>query len=236
MTEWDRCRPWIEAALPYTDDTHTIEDVEAALGRNEMALFPLQRSAFVCEVINYPRLKDLHIFLAGGDLEELKSAEPLLHKAATALGCSRISIAGRLGWARAVGGWNRKWLVLIKTIAKSDNAPDWAVAALKYAGGTHSIKDLKALFLANQTTMISCGKSALICEVKNYPRKRALHVFLAGGLLGEIMSISDTLDSVAQLLDCSSISIAGRTGWGPTLKEFGYRPWGFCLSKDVIHV
>ena len=31
MTEWERCRPWIEAALIYADGTHSIEDIAAGI-------------------------------------------------------------------------------------------------------------------------------------------------------------------------------------------------------------
>ena len=119
-SDWERCRPWIAAALPYAGGTHAIEDVEDELVRGRLALLAGQRSAMLCEVRNYPRLRALHIFLAGGDLAELKSFNPMMDDAARTLGCSRISIAGRPGWERALRdlGYQKNWTVLSKEIEK----------------------------------------------------------------------------------------------------------------------
>lgn len=114
--EWERCKPWIEAALPYTGGTHAIADIEAEMRRGHLALLAGQNSAMLCEVRNYPRMRALHIFLAGGDLMELKSFDPMIDSAARSLGCSRISIAGRHGWERALSdlGYRKRWTVLSK--------------------------------------------------------------------------------------------------------------------------
>ena len=116
--EWERCKPWIEAALPYTGGTHTIEDLEREILSGRMALIPRKRSAFVVELIVYPRLKALHIFLAGGDLTELKAFDPHMDQIARSLGCSRVTIAGRKGFARALKalGFHEKWTILAKDI------------------------------------------------------------------------------------------------------------------------
>jgi hypothetical protein len=115
---WQRCKPWIEAALPHTGGTHTIEDVERDIMSGRMALIPRERSAFVVELIAYPRLRALHIFLAGGDLSELKSFDPHMDRIARSLGCSRVTIAGRKGFARALKdlGFREKWTVLAKDV------------------------------------------------------------------------------------------------------------------------
>jgi hypothetical protein len=116
--QWRRCRQWIEAALPYTGGTHTIEDLERDILSGRMALIPRERSAFMVELIVYPRLKALHIFLAGGDLTELKAFDPHMDEIARSLGCSRVTIAGRKGFARALKdlGFREKWTVLAKDI------------------------------------------------------------------------------------------------------------------------
>jgi hypothetical protein len=118
QSDWERCRPWIEAALPYAGGTHTIQDIEIELRRGHLALMAGQKSAMLCEVRNYPRLCALHIFLAGGDLKELKSFNAMMDNAARNLGCSRISIAGRHGWERALNdlGYKKRWTVLSKEI------------------------------------------------------------------------------------------------------------------------
>lgn len=55
------------------------------------------------ECIDYPQCRDLHIFLAGGNLGELKHwYAHEAPKAARALGCNRITLSGRRGWVRAL--------------------------------------------------------------------------------------------------------------------------------------
>ena len=104
--------------MPYTGGTHTIEDVEDAINGGRMGLIALERSAFVIEVHAYPRLRALHIFLAGGDLDELRSCDARMDATAKALGCSRITIAGRRGFVRTLKdlGYRERWSVLAKEI------------------------------------------------------------------------------------------------------------------------
>jgi hypothetical protein len=118
IEEWDRCRGWIEAALPFAGGTHTIGDVREAVEAGRALLLAGKSSAMVCEVQAYPRSKSFHIWLAGGDLDELRSAQPQLEDFARRLGCSRISIAGRRGWVRAIEdlGYEEKFTTIVKEI------------------------------------------------------------------------------------------------------------------------
>ncbi len=95
MTPWERCKPWIESALPYTGGAYAIADIENEMRANRMALMAGERSAMVIEIRQYPRFRDFHIFLAGGDLKELLKFHEVAHDAARLLGCKRISTGGR---------------------------------------------------------------------------------------------------------------------------------------------
>jgi hypothetical protein len=117
--EWRRCKRWIEAALPYACGTHTIEDLEREIWSGRLTLIALARSALIVEIIAYPRLRALHIFLAGGDLGELKAfVDGAMPELARLNRCSRITIAGRKGFSRALRdiGFEEKWVVLTKEI------------------------------------------------------------------------------------------------------------------------
>jgi len=100
MTEWERSKAWIEAALIFSGGTHAIEDVERGIAERKMMLISGKRSALVFMLIEAPRIKTFHIFLAGGDLSELRSLNGFLDELAKAYSCKRITIAGRGGWAR----------------------------------------------------------------------------------------------------------------------------------------
>jgi hypothetical protein len=49
----------------------------------------------------------MHLFLAGGDLDELKGMVPMWQSWARFNNCSKVTLAGRRGWERALKdqGW-----------------------------------------------------------------------------------------------------------------------------------
>lgn len=104
MDDFERARPWLEAALEYCHGTHTLEDIKQAIADKSMLLVTGPNCAMVYEVLTFPNFKVLHGFLCGGELEELKSFDPYLQELAKTLGCSRVTIAGRPGWVRALKG------------------------------------------------------------------------------------------------------------------------------------
>lgn len=58
------------------------------------------RCAMVTEVVNRPRT--IHVWLAGGDLQEIVSLIPGIEAWARMMGCSEATIEGRKGWARVL--------------------------------------------------------------------------------------------------------------------------------------
>jgi len=117
-SEFDRCKKWIEAALEYSGGTHTIEDIRAGVMADRFALLPLENCALVVERTEYPRKHALHVFLAGGDLQEIKSTDQNLVRMAKLLGCARIDISGRRGWVRALRdiGYFERWVTVSKDV------------------------------------------------------------------------------------------------------------------------
>jgi hypothetical protein len=117
-TEWARCGDWISAALEYTGEppTHTLEDVRDEVLSGRFQFWPGARSAVVTEIAQYPRVKAVRIFLAGGDLSELQLIETEICDWAKHIECSRVEIAGRAGWQRALPGYVRASTWLAKDI------------------------------------------------------------------------------------------------------------------------
>ena len=114
-----RCRTYIEAALEYSQGTHTFADIAAGLLSGRYQLWAGQNSAVVTEIIVYPRMRDLHYFLAGGDLDELKEIRPRIEDWGRKNGCSRVSLAGRPGWAKTFlkdEGYEPAWFILKKDL------------------------------------------------------------------------------------------------------------------------
>jgi hypothetical protein len=118
---WKRCIPIIESALQYSGGTHNIDDIERAITTKTMQFWPGAQSAVITEIQVYPRLKALHYFLAGGNLEELARMRPIIEHWAESIGCQRVTLAGRRGWIRsflADEGYQEKWAVMSKELKK----------------------------------------------------------------------------------------------------------------------
>lgn len=114
-----KCRKYIEDALEYSAGTHTFNDIAAGVLSGKFQLWPNHNSAVVTEIVVYPQLKDLHFFLAGGNLDELKAMRPLIEQWGKSIGCTRVSLAGRKGWERTFlkdEGYEPKWFILSKEL------------------------------------------------------------------------------------------------------------------------
>lgn len=119
FAELARCRQWIESALEYAGGTHKFDDIAAGVLSNRFQLWPNHNSAVVTEIVVYPQLKDLHYFLAGGNLDELKAMRPVIEDWAKSVGCTRVTLAGRKGWERTFlkdEGYMPEWFVLSKEL------------------------------------------------------------------------------------------------------------------------
>lgn len=109
-------RKYIEDALEYTKGTHTLDDIWNGVVRGDFQFWPGDKSAVITEIQIYPQTKVMHIFLAGGDLEELLQMEKSVRAYAQTIGCNSMSISGRRGWLRIFerDGWKE----VCTTIAK----------------------------------------------------------------------------------------------------------------------
>ena len=119
LDELNRLRQQVESALEYSEGTHTFDDIAQGIASNRFQLWPAVNSVVVTEIIVYPRIKNLHYFLAGGDLDELKLMRPYIERWGKSLGCTRVTLAGRQGWAKTFlrdEGYEPKWFILSKNL------------------------------------------------------------------------------------------------------------------------
>ena len=119
FSELNRCRKWIEDALEYSGGTHTFDDIAGGVLEGRFHLWYGENSAIVTEIVVYPQLKDLHFFLAGGNLDELRQMTPAIEAWGKSAGCSRVSLAGRKGWERTFlkqDGYEPQWFILSKEL------------------------------------------------------------------------------------------------------------------------
>lgn len=116
MTELERCKPWIEAALEYAGGTHLFEDIEEMLGRGVLQLWPAPKGCIITEIIAFPRKRVLNVFLGGGELEQIMEMHKDVISWAKAQNCEALTMSGRMGWIKPLKaqGWKRQHAAYIK--------------------------------------------------------------------------------------------------------------------------
>jgi hypothetical protein len=118
--QWARCRPWIEAALPYGGGFFEIADVEAMIADGDAIFWPGEGCAIVTQFWTMPRTRVLNFWLAGGDMAEIVGVlRPRIEQFAAANGCGAVVIAGRKGWQRVLRphGHIPLWTAYMKELA-----------------------------------------------------------------------------------------------------------------------
>ena len=115
-----RLRPQIEAALAYSGDTptHTFMDIVQGIEEARFQGWYGKNSVLITEVKLYPQSRTVHIFLAGGDLEETIALQELVVEWGKMIGANQMSLCGRKGWKRALKkhGWGNELTVLRREI------------------------------------------------------------------------------------------------------------------------
>jgi len=114
--EFERCADYIQAALVYAGHSHTLQDVWQAITNKQAAFFPLEKSAIVVEIVDYPQRATCRIWLAGGGMEERIVAEKNAHDWARELGCDSMEIIGRKGWERQLKDYKPTATILVKDL------------------------------------------------------------------------------------------------------------------------
>ena len=102
--EWARCAGWLQAALERAPPTHTLDDVKVEVRCGNAKFWHGRASAAITQIEVSPRTKALTVWLAGGDLAELRDEMlPRAEAFAREQGCRFVAVTGRPGWARALG-------------------------------------------------------------------------------------------------------------------------------------
>ena len=114
--DWRRAQPHVIAALKHGGDTHDPHDVLDMILGGSAALFVGEGSAVVAQEIKLPTGRQLHFWLAAGDLDELVEIERDVEQAARERGINKMSIIGRRGWRAKLDGFREVGVVLTKEI------------------------------------------------------------------------------------------------------------------------
>lgn len=115
---FERCRGWLDDALKSSRlRTHDLDHVWSALVSGECQLWPKMNSVALTQIQNYPTGKRVMcIWLAGGDVRELKATHVAIENFARAGGCEAILITGRRGWMKSLGGYHEDATSIVKEL------------------------------------------------------------------------------------------------------------------------
>jgi hypothetical protein len=91
-----KVRSLLAAALEHAHGTHTVDDVLEGVGKGELQIWIGDRSLAVTEILRFPRMRALNVFLGAGEIAELRACLPGLRAWARGAGCSRLMWSGRL--------------------------------------------------------------------------------------------------------------------------------------------
>lgn len=87
------------------------------IGEGNAQFWPLKNSVIVTEIVSYPAGRSVRFWLAGGDLDELLYAEPVVTRwAKEEYGCTRCEIIGRKGWTKKLSDYKAAAVLLTKEI------------------------------------------------------------------------------------------------------------------------
>ena len=116
--ELERCREWIESALAFSGGTHEFSDIVEGIHSLRYQFWAAERGCAVTEIIVYPRKRVLHVFLAGGEMDQILDMESSAAEFARQQNCHGMSLAGRKGWSKVLKdyGWNEAFTTLSKEL------------------------------------------------------------------------------------------------------------------------
>jgi hypothetical protein len=100
--EFDRCWPWLEAAVQHGGSHHTRESVWQGVIDGRFQFWPGVRSAAITHIDVFPTGNVFRVWLVGGELDVVLAHEPDLAAWAEAKGCVSIELSGRHGWVKVL--------------------------------------------------------------------------------------------------------------------------------------
>jgi hypothetical protein len=86
-------------------------------------------------------------------------------------------------------------------------------AALSYADATHTYEDVAEMVAAGRAQFWPGPDSVIISEIVEYPQKKVLNFFIAGGHLAELERMAPKILEWGKLKGCSKATMVGRKGW-----------------------
>jgi len=112
----------------------------------------------------------------------------------------------------------------------ADRCKKWIVDALKYAHNSHTFEQVIEIVKRGDAQLWAFEDSAIVTEIINYPQRRTLRFWLAGGDLETLLEVEPKIRKWSILYNCKAVEIIGRKGWGKVLKD--YEPTATVFIKE----
>ena len=112
----------------------------------------------------------------------------------------------------------------------ADRCKKWIVDALKYAHNSHTFEQVIEIVKRGDAQLWAFKDSAIVTEIINYPQRRTLRFWLAGGDLETLLEVEPKIRKWSILYNCKAVEIIGRKGWGKVLKD--YEPTATVFIKE----
>ena len=111
-----------------------------------------------------------------------------------------------------------------------DRCSNWLQNALDASGNLATLDQVKYLVLTSRAKFWVGKECAFITEILQYPDKKVLNLWLAGGDLAELLSFEPEVREYAKTRDCEVMMIQGRPGWQKVFKKTS--KW-VCILDEV---
>ena len=108
----------------------------------------------------------------------------------------------------------------------------WIESALAYSGGTHDFFDIVRGVMSGHMQLWSGEHGCAVTEITVYPKRKILHVFLAGGKMDQILDFEESAEQFAKMNDCTAMTLAGRKGWSRVHRDRGWKDHHVTMIKE----
>jgi hypothetical protein len=115
-SEFERCTPWLQAAIDRDIGAFNIDDVWDYISTGRAQLWPSKDSAVVTAIEYFPRKTVLRYWLCGGELKDCLKLEPTIEAWAKSAGAEVCIIGGRDGWLKALSGYRKVYTSMVKEL------------------------------------------------------------------------------------------------------------------------
>ena len=107
----------LQRALDMDGGKHSPADVADQIESGDAKLWSDGDSIIVTQIVDYPQVRVLSIWLAVGDMGRVRGLLPAIYEYGRENKCAHAETVCRLGWARVMAddGWKREDKVIVMT-------------------------------------------------------------------------------------------------------------------------